>query len=166
MADDIKTTAGTGADPVVATDDVGGRHFQWIKLAYGPNDTATIVQTGTGLPVAGPLTDTQLRAATVPISGSITAAVAAAATATLSNVATSTTSATLLASNSARLGAIIHNDADADLLVKLGTTASATSYTKRLKPQETWEVILRYTGRIDGILESSSGASRATELTA
>ena len=37
MADDIKTPAGTGSDPLVATDEVGGRHFQQIKPNFGPD---------------------------------------------------------------------------------------------------------------------------------
>jgi hypothetical protein len=51
MADDITLTTITGS-PVAATDEVGGKHYQWVKLAFGPNDTATKVESTVGLPVA------------------------------------------------------------------------------------------------------------------
>jgi hypothetical protein len=52
VADDIAITAGAGT--TIATDEVGGRHFQKIKITYGPNDTATDVDTGTPLPAFTP----------------------------------------------------------------------------------------------------------------
>lgn len=36
----------------IATDDIGGVHYQITKLAYGPLDTATLVESSAGLPVA------------------------------------------------------------------------------------------------------------------
>ena len=50
MADNIEITAGTGT--TVATDDVGGLHYQLIKLGYGALDAFTIVSGSAGLPVA------------------------------------------------------------------------------------------------------------------
>lgn len=93
-----------------------------------------------------------------------------AATATLSNVSTSTTSATLLAANASRIGAQITNDAATAIFIKFGTTASATSYTVSLAgaasaPFSYYEVPAGYTGRIDGILASSTGTARVTEET-
>jgi hypothetical protein len=50
--------------------------------------------------------------------------------------------------------------------VKLGTTASATSFTKKMAVGEYWEVPFGYTGRIDGIwANDASGAARITEIT-
>lgn len=93
-----------------------------------------------------------------------------ASTATLSNVNDSATSVTLLSATAGRLGAILANDSTASALVKFGTTASSTSYTKKLLPGEAWDIGLGlhiYTGRIDCIWESdASGAMRITELTA
>jgi hypothetical protein len=37
---------------VVATDNIGGRNFQRVKVCYGPDGTATDVASGFGLPVA------------------------------------------------------------------------------------------------------------------
>lgn len=49
MADDVAITAGTGT--AIATDEIGGRHFQLVKQAFGPVDTGTLVQASVGLPV-------------------------------------------------------------------------------------------------------------------
>lgn len=51
MADDIILDTISGS-PVAATDDVGGKHYQWVKLAFGANDVVTKVEPGTGLPVS------------------------------------------------------------------------------------------------------------------
>ncbi len=54
MSDDV-TLPGDGA--AIATDDVGGRHFQLIKPAFGVDGEATLVSSDAPLPVAesGPL---------------------------------------------------------------------------------------------------------------
>lgn len=72
MADDIKVVPSAGAgDPAVATDEVGGRHYQWVKPAYGGDGVATPVDETNRLPVATgltqPLTDAQMRASSVPV---------------------------------------------------------------------------------------------------
>lgn len=147
--------------------------------------------------VTGPLTDTQLRATAIPVSSTTLATVAKqpalgtagtpstdvitvqgaatgtplptketrSGTATLANVAGSASSVTLLASNTARLGATIQNDSSASLYVKFGTTASVTSYTVLLVANAYYEVPFAYTGRIDGIWASATGNARVTELT-
>lgn len=46
MADDIEVTPGSGAP--VATDDVGGRHYQRVKLTDGTADSATPIKAGGG----------------------------------------------------------------------------------------------------------------------
>lgn len=98
--------------------------------------------------------------------GSVVALVTRSSSATLSNVAGTATSTTLLAANTSRLGATIYNDSSARLYVKLGSTASTTSFTVALDQDDYYEVPAGYTGRIDGIWASdSSGAARITELT-
>lgn len=89
-----------------------------------------------------------------------------ATTATLANVSTSGTSATLIASNVLRIGATIYNDSSVVLYVKFGTTASATSFVVAMAAASYYEVPNGYTGRIDGILASSTGTARVCELTA
>lgn len=93
-----------------------------------------------------------------------------AATATLSNVAASASSVTVLAANSARIGAQVSNDSSAVLYLKFGTTASTTSYVVSLAgaasaPFSYYEVPAGYTGRIDGISASATGNYRVTEET-
>lgn len=73
---------------------------------------------------------------------------------------------TLLASNTNRLVATIYNDSDQILYVKLGVTASTTSFTAKVFPDGYYEVPKRYVGQIDGIWAAdSTGAARITELT-
>lgn len=86
-------------------------------------------------------------------------------TATLSNVASSATNVTVIASNSSRIGATVYNDSAAYLYLKLGTTASATSFTIKIDPSGYYEVPFGYTGIIDGLWASANGSARVTELT-
>lgn len=100
----------------------------------------------------------------VQITGdTITATPEKASSSAVTRVATSTTSATLLASNSSRKKAVIVNDATTNLYVKFGTTATATSFAYLLQPNDTLEEYT-YTGRIDGILASSTGSAEVNEM--
>jgi hypothetical protein len=88
------------------------------------------------------------------------------ATGTTTSVADTASSTTLLASNAARLGATIFNDSTEVLYVKLGATASLTSFAVRLEANGYYEVPFGYTGIIDGIWSSNaSGSARICELT-
>lgn len=51
MANNFVTNAGSGG-ATFASDDVGGIHYPYAKLAFGADDTATIVTASAGLPVA------------------------------------------------------------------------------------------------------------------
>lgn len=87
-------------------------------------------------------------------------------TATHSNVNDTASSTTLLASNANRIGASIYNDSTVILYLKLGATASTTSFTTKLRPEDYYEVPFGYTGIIDGIWASdASGAARIVEYT-
>ena len=89
-----------------------------------------------------------------------------ASTSAVTSVAGSLANVTLLAANTARLGATIYNDSNARLFVKLGAVASTTSFTVRLNSQDYYEVPFNYVGIIDGIWTPVvSGAARITELT-
>lgn len=96
-----------------------------------------------------------------------TSALATTATATLSNVSASASNKTLLASNTSRKRIVIYNDSTAILYVKFGATASSTSFTYLLNGGETYESPSQptYTGQIDGIWASATGAARITEMT-
>jgi hypothetical protein len=82
-----------------------------------------------------------------------------------SSVAGSAASVTLLAANVNRLGATLYNDSNKNFFVKLGATASNTSFTVRMSSQTYYEVPFGYTGSIDGIQDVANGNMRVTELT-
>lgn len=85
-------------------------------------------------------------------------------TATPTSVAGSATSVQLLAANTARKGVTIYNDSTAILYLKLGTTASTTSYNLQMVALSYYELPFGYTGRIDGIWASAAGNARISEL--
>jgi len=92
------------------------------------------------------------------------------ATPAQSTVASSASSTTLVAANTGRHGATIYNDSTALLYLKLGATASTTSFTAVLTGTQSgvggyYEVPFGYTGIIDGIWVSATGNARITELT-
>lgn len=75
MADNTQLNPGTGGD-VIATDDIAGVKHQLVKVEFGEDGAATQVSATNRLPVADqhsqPITDAQLRAASVPVSGPLT----------------------------------------------------------------------------------------------
>ena len=91
-----------------------------------------------------------------------------AATSAVTAVADNAASVTVLASNANRLGATVTNDSTAILYLKLGATASTTSYTVQVPPTGYYEVPFGYTGVIDGIwaTDPNTGSARVTEITA
>lgn len=106
-------------------------------------------------------------AVTQPVSGTVTAVTVPVAPGSVSQASVNDTNAsgTLLASNSNRIGATIYNDSDQYLFLKLGGTASTSSFTCRVVSHGYYEVPFRYTGVIDGIwAANSTGAARITEL--
>ena len=87
-------------------------------------------------------------------------------TTAVTNVAGSTSNVTLLASNANRLGASIYNDTNKDLYLKLGATASTSSFTVVVPRRGLYEVPFGYPGIIDGLWASGvSGAALVTENT-
>ncbi len=51
MADNVTANSGSGG-ATFKTDDDGAAHWPYVKVAFGADDTQTIVATGTGIPVA------------------------------------------------------------------------------------------------------------------
>jgi hypothetical protein len=107
------------------------------------------------------------------VAGTLTTTPPASGTSALTSVAESLVSVTLLASNANRLAFVIENDSDGILNVKFGTTASATSFTRKILGRgavSTQDIGVNYTGRIDGIWLTTPGTgganARVTELTA
>jgi hypothetical protein len=81
------------------------------------------------------------------------------------SVAGSVSNSVLIASNAVRKGATITNESTANLYLKLGTTASITSYSVKMATNSFFEVPFGYTGEIDGIWDAANGFARITELT-
>lgn len=135
----VNVTDGTHSQPV---GDAATR-AQFVELSDGTNGLGTVAH-----PVV-----------TAPL---------LAATATSTNVASSATNVNLLALNTARKGATIYNDSTAVLYLKLGTTASTTSYTVQLaaagNTNSYYEIPFGYTGNIDGIWASANGNARIVEM--
>lgn len=94
------------------------------------------------------------------------------ATGVTTTVVGSATPVTILAANTARLGATVTNDSTAILYLLLGGgTASTSVYTVELAGTgggvpAYYEVPYRFTGIITGIWASAAGNARATEFTA
>lgn len=49
MADNVAITAGIGT--TIATDQIGGAHYQWMKVGFGVDGSVTFVNAANGLPV-------------------------------------------------------------------------------------------------------------------
>jgi hypothetical protein len=79
---------------------------------------------------------------------------------------TITSSNIVAASNANRLGLVVTNKASTRALLKYGTTATTSDYDVAIDPLVTWHEPTGFTGRIDGILESGSGAVAVSEFTA
>jgi hypothetical protein len=106
MADNVGYTPGTGAS--VAADDIGGNLFQRIKLTLGADGVNNgDVSASNPVPVTGtvtantglsqPLTDTELRASAVPVSGSFFQATQPVSAASLPLPSGASTETTLVA---------------------------------------------------------------------
>ena len=151
----VKVTDGTNTMP---TGDAAARAL-FYKVTDGTN-TATVKAASTAAVAADP-------ALVVAVSPNNTVGTKElrSSTGTQTNVASSATNVNLLASNANRLGAIIFNDSTSVLFVKLGSTASATSFAYRMPSNSTLEIPYGYTGAIDGIWVSANGNARITELT-
>lgn len=89
------------------------------------------------------------------------------ATSSVTSVASSASTVSLLASNASRKNAVFYNESTAILYLKLGATASLTSYTVQIPSQGYFEMPVgkMYTGAIDGIWSAANGSARITELT-
>jgi hypothetical protein len=88
-------------------------------------------------------------------------------TGTTSSVANSVSSVTLLSSNANRRGATFFNDdTAATVYLKMGTTASTSSFAVKILPGGYYELPQPcYTGQIDAIASAATGNMRITELT-
>jgi len=109
----------------------------------------------------------QLNPLSLDTAGSLRVVTKKASASTVTAVAAvANSSYTALASNASRLGAFIFNNTNKTLYIKLGATASTSSFTAVLFAQAYWEVSPDYTGIIDVFSPSGvSGTVLVTEIT-
>lgn len=153
----------TNEEIVTGTVDVN--NFPAVQPVSGTiavsNFPATQPVSGT-VTVANPgLTDTQLRATAVPISGTVSVG-APTTLATVTSVSVGISSVTLSASNAAKKRVHVYNETGT-LFVKLGTTASAASYTFRLTANTALEIV-DYAGLVTAIKQSGVTPVLVTEI--
>lgn len=51
MADDLTIDPGDPSGPNIATDEIGGKHYQRVKMTWGPNSSANEVDASTPMPI-------------------------------------------------------------------------------------------------------------------
>lgn len=127
-----------------------------------PDSTGDKIQTVENT-IAGEVVDTQC---VVPVDSNGVEILSKASTPSTTSVSNSVTSVQLLAANTARIGATFYNDdSAASVYLKLGTTASTSSFAIKIAPGGYYELPRPvYTGRIDGIATAATGVMRITEL--
>lgn len=152
---------------VNASIDTTGLALAANQLPDGHNvtvDNASIAVTNAGITtIAGAVagTEMQVDVLTMP---TVTVKDDSASSTTVTQVASSASNVTLKASNASRKMLIIVNDSTAILYVKLGATASSTSYSYKLSAGDTLELPHpTYTGAVDGIWASANGNAYVTE---
>lgn len=165
-----------GNQPTVNQGNSGSFAQSWrVQLtdgtqAIGNNQSVPLWISGTVTP-----TGTQTVTGSVSVLNSVTGSMSVLNTVTVrdagnanssvTSVASSATSVTLIASNANRKGATIYNNSTKKLYVKLGATASTTSFSVLLFANAYWEVPAFYTGVVDGIWDAVNGAALVTEVT-
>lgn len=139
----------------------------WTKL------NGTLAVTGTFFQATQPVSI----AATVAVSGTVTANAgtgtlatketrSSTGTSTQPSIATTAGGTTVLASNANRLGASVRNDGANDVFMLLGTgTVTSSVYTTKMSPGAYFEVPYGYTGVITGIAVTAAVTLRVTEYT-
>lgn len=153
-------TANIGTTGGLALDATLTGNNQRTRITDGTNLAA--VKAASTAPVAA---DPAFVVAISPNTPALKVITDSSSTSSVTSVAASTTSVSLLAANTNRVLATIYNDANKTLYVKLGATASTTSFTIQIFQNSYWELPASYTGAIDGIWASgASGNARITEL--
>lgn len=131
------------------------------------NSGSLTVDAPVGTPVFVRLSDGSSAIATLPVSIAATVATKEqrASTPSQTSVSVTNTNTAILASNANRLGFSIYNEGAATCYLKLGSTASTTSYTVQITSGGYYECPFNYTGAVDGITSAGTAQLRITELT-
>lgn len=148
---------------------LGGLRIDGVYATGTATATAAdaIVSGGYVTTAAPTYTTGQLNALSLDTNGSLRVLTKRATASTVTAVAAvANSSYTALAANANRLGAFIFNNTGKTLNIKLGATASTTSFTTVLFNQAYWESPAEYTGIIDVFSPTgTSGTVLVTELT-
>lgn len=160
----INTNAGAANDAAPATDtDPSTLNGRLQRIAQNLSSLIALIPTSLGQKTMANSFAVTIASdqSSIPVSQSVAAAAA------VTSVDDTASSTTLLASNAARRGAMFYNDSPSILYLKLGVTASTSSFTVKMMPEAYYELPQPiYTGVIDGIWSAdASGAVRITELT-
>lgn len=169
---------GTWSGTITAQGSVDGTNYVSAAIVSVPTGATTTTTTTNGVWLIGIAGLKSIRlTGTAWTSGTATVTIRASqgtqdtitrittATTAVSSVAGSASSVACLAANSDRVGATVYNDSTADVYVKLGATASATSFTVKLFQDGFFTIPFGYTGVIDCIWTSATGSARVTEVT-
>lgn len=124
---------------------------------------ATPVPVSGTVTATGPLTDTQLRATPVPISGTVTTSPVVSSSSTVVQITSNSSNQTLLAANANRKKVILHF-ASGIWSVKFGATASATSRTLQVSSAGFYLEETIWKGIIDAVCTTSGKLVDVTEL--
>ncbi len=126
--------------------------------------------TGTVSLPTGAATETSLSAISATASGSNLRVIESdplpvrSSLAAVGSIAASASSVILLAANANRRAFAVFNDSTATLYLKFGATASTSSYTVQIDASGYYESgPVVYSGRLDAIWSSATGAARVTE---
>ncbi len=133
---------------------VGGA---WPMLVTDGVDTAAVETTAPGAAAPGLV---------VRVAGTVSTTPTRPANSTIARVNVTTVNTTLAAANTSREGFILFNEGNATVFVKLGATATTTSYTVQLGRNSEFEAPFPvYTGIADGITSAGSADVQVTEVT-
>jgi hypothetical protein len=81
------------------------------------------------------------------------------------SVAASASNVNIFAANEGAIGRTVFNDSTATLYLKMGATASTTSYTVQIAAGGYYEFPTpAYSGQVDGIWTAANGNARTTEF--
>lgn len=135
-----------------------------VAIAGQLDDTGTTLATENNI---APIRITASRALHVFLASGIAAIdMSTKSVSVVTSVAFSATNVTILSSNTAREMAMLYNDVDRAAYVKLGATATTSSFTVKLLPGAYYELPLPcYTGIIDALWDAGgTGSMRITEI--
>lgn len=148
---------------------LGGLRIDGVYATGTATGTAAdaIVSGGYVTTAAPTYTTGQLNALSLDTAGSLRVVTKKAASSTVTAVnAVANSSYNVLAPNANRLGSFIFNNTNKTLYIKLGATASTSSFTTVLFAQAYWEVAPDYTGTIDVFSPTAAtGTVLVTEIT-